>query len=87
MLATILLFQYNRHGNAAGAVVLRRLGLVVLSAPLGVLGWGIVAFLLGLVVWCTEKAEGGFAGVEAVAGVEMEGAGEWVEGMVGVKGG
>jgi len=30
---------------------------------------------------------GGFAGVEAVAGVEREGAGEWVEEMVGGKGG
>ena len=90
MLATMLLFQYDGHGDAAGAVVLRRRDRVVLSAPLVLLDWGIVAFLLGLVVWCAEKAEelfvGGFTGVEAVAGVEREGAGEWVEGMVGGKG-
>jgi len=31
----------------------------VLSAPLVLLDWGIVAFLLGLVVvWCAEKVEG-----------------------------
>ena len=29
----------------------------------------------------------GVASVEAVAGMEREGAGEWVEGMVGGKGG
>jgi len=34
MLATMLLFQYDGHGDAAGAVVPRRLDLVVLSAPL-----------------------------------------------------
>jgi len=34
MLATMPLSQYDGHGDAAGAVVLRRLDLVVLSAPL-----------------------------------------------------
>ena len=71
MPTTTLLFQYDGHGDAAGAVVLRRLDLVVLSAPLVLLDWDIVAFLLGLMVWCAEKAEGllrGVSGVEAVAG-------------------
>ena len=34
MLATMLLFQYDGHSNAAGAVVLRRLDLAMLSAQL-----------------------------------------------------
>jgi hypothetical protein len=34
MPATMLLFQYDGHGDAAGAVVLRRLDLAVLSVPL-----------------------------------------------------
>lgn len=58
MLATMLLSQNDGHGDAAGAVVLRRLDLVVLSALLVLLDWGIVVFLLGLMVWCAEKAEG-----------------------------
>ena len=50
MLATMLLFRYDGHSDVAGAVVLRRLDLVMLSAPLVLLDWGIVTFLLGLMV-------------------------------------
>ena len=81
MPTTTLLFQYDGHGDAAGAVVLRRLDLIVLSAPLVLLDRGIVAFLLGLMVWCAEKAEGLLRGLLVwrrlrIAGVERKGGGE-----------
>lgn len=66
--------------------MLRRLNLVMLSAPLVLLDWAIVTFLLGLMVWCTEKAEDllrGVSGVEAIAGCGGGEGGEWLEGIAG----